>query len=240
VKPAWRRRFYRQALFALAPNWLQGLYRKAKAAPPDDNQDYSIVNNDDFAGRTGLAELVSAAHILKKFKSPYWQDQYTAVQWYGRTFFLSYYTQAALWHGVEARFPFLDVRLVDFACRVPPELKILRDGRTKWLLRQAMRDILPEPVRQRSDKGDFSPLFIRGLVGIGEARFNDYVQNGYLTRLGFVDKAKLARLFAAALANQKYPVMRFICFFFLENWLQQLFAGRGSSAPIDRALPINS
>lgn len=57
-------------------------------------------------------------------------------------------------HSVEARVPFLDYRLVEFALGLPDEFK-LREGTTKRVLRGAMKGILPEPVRSRQDKMGF-------------------------------------------------------------------------------------
>jgi asparagine synthase (glutamine-hydrolysing) len=47
--------------------------------------------------------------------------------------------------SVESRLPFLDYRLVEFAFNLPDELK-LKDGYTKYILRQAMKDRLPERI----------------------------------------------------------------------------------------------
>jgi asparagine synthase (glutamine-hydrolysing) len=51
-------------------------------------------------------------------------------------------------HRVEARVPFLDLRLVEVALRLAPELKV-RDGVEKWLLRHAFADVLPDYVAAR-------------------------------------------------------------------------------------------
>lgn len=47
--------------------------------------------------------------------------------------------------SVESRLPFLDYRLVEFAFNLPDDLK-LRNGYTKYVLRQAMKDRLPEEI----------------------------------------------------------------------------------------------
>jgi asparagine synthase (glutamine-hydrolysing) len=60
----------------------------------------------------------------------------------------------AMAHSVESRMPFLDYQLVEFAVNCPPSFK-LRDGWTKWLLRKAMKGILPEPIRLRRTKLGF-------------------------------------------------------------------------------------
>jgi len=54
----------------------------------------------------------------------------------------------AMAHGVETRFPFLDHRLVDFAARIPPRLK-LRGLREKHILRTATADLLPAEIAER-------------------------------------------------------------------------------------------
>jgi len=55
----------------------------------------------------------------------------------------------AMAHAVEGRFPFLDDRVVDFASRLPPEMKI-KVLNEKFLLKQAARGLIPESIRKRS------------------------------------------------------------------------------------------
>lgn len=84
-------------------------------------------------------------------------------------------------HSIEARVPFLDHRLVEFNLALGNSHKILR-GDTKRVLRSAMKDILPERVRNRRDKLGFAtpeqewfrgPL--RGLISDGiEATLSRY------------------------------------------------------------------
>jgi len=50
--------------------------------------------------------------------------------------------------------PFLDYRLVEYIYVLPDEYKI-RDGYTKYVLREALRDVLPEKIRLRTDKKGF-------------------------------------------------------------------------------------
>ncbi len=54
----------------------------------------------------------------------------------------------------EIRLPFLDYRLVNLLLPIDPEWK-LRDGWTKWIFRQAMKDWLPEGIVWRKDKQGF-------------------------------------------------------------------------------------
>ncbi len=56
--------------------------------------------------------------------------------------------------SVEARVPFLDYRLVEFLFSLPSNF-ILKNGYTKYTYREAMRGIIPEKIRLRTDKRGF-------------------------------------------------------------------------------------
>ncbi|WP_243372118.1 asparagine synthase (glutamine-hydrolyzing) [Microvirga solisilvae] len=58
-------------------------------------------------------------------------------------------------HSIEARVPFLDHRLVEFALGLEAEHK-LAGAETKKVLRQALSDVLPQEVRDRRDKLGFA------------------------------------------------------------------------------------
>jgi asparagine synthase (glutamine-hydrolysing) len=60
-------------------------------------------------------------------------------------------------HSLELRVPFLDHKLVEFAARLPAELKI-RHGRNKYLLKQLMQPLLPPQILRRGKKGFPLPI----------------------------------------------------------------------------------
>jgi asparagine synthase (glutamine-hydrolysing) len=64
--------------------------------------------------------------------------------------------------GLEARVPFLDHELVEFAGTIPPELKLADGG--KGVLKRASRGIVPDEVIDRT-KGYFPVPAIRQLAG---------------------------------------------------------------------------
>ena len=55
-------------------------------------------------------------------------------------------------HSLEVRPPFLDHRLVEFAASLPEDMKI-RGGKLKFLLRELMKDKLPQSVLTRKKEG---------------------------------------------------------------------------------------
>lgn len=62
-------------------------------------------------------------------------------------------TAAGARHGIECRHPLMDRRVVEFVLGVPPDL-FRRDGQSRWLMRRALRSVLPDDVRLNRDKTD--------------------------------------------------------------------------------------
>jgi asparagine synthase (glutamine-hydrolysing) len=91
-------------------------------------------------------------------------------------------------HAVEGRLPFLDHVLFDFTCRVPVGLKI-RGGVEKWLLREALRDVLPPAVYARRKHPftappltRFAPDFLRDHLSAAILRDSPFFDPAAVTR----------------------------------------------------------
>jgi asparagine synthase (glutamine-hydrolysing) len=69
---------------------------------------------------------------------------------------LRYADRNAMAHGREVRLPFLSHELVEFIFSLPGNFKI-RNGWTKWILRETMKNKLPEAITWRKDKVGFEP-----------------------------------------------------------------------------------
>jgi asparagine synthase (glutamine-hydrolysing) len=66
--------------------------------------------------------------------------------------------RASMAHGLECRSPFLDHRVVEFAARLPVDWRLHPRHGSKWILRQACRDLLPEQLNRRPKTGFGAPV----------------------------------------------------------------------------------
>ena len=69
---------------------------------------------------------------------------------------LRYADRNSMAHSCEVRLPFLSHELVDYIFSLPSHFKI-RDGFTKWILRKAVGELLPQTIVWRTDKIGFEP-----------------------------------------------------------------------------------
>jgi asparagine synthase (glutamine-hydrolysing) len=80
---------------------------------------------------------------LQILKSPYIYSNFEKIDMYAAAF------------RVEARHPFMDVRLIEF-CLGLPSNQSYSDGWSRVIMRRAMKGIVPDAIRWRADKADLS------------------------------------------------------------------------------------
>jgi asparagine synthase (glutamine-hydrolysing) len=97
--------------------------------------------------------------------------------------------------SVEGRFPFLDHRLIGFANRLHPRYK-MRVLREKHLLRQAMRERLPEGILRRHKQPYRAPDAAAFLGPQAPDYVNELMGKGCVARYGYFDPEKVERLVA--------------------------------------------
>ncbi|MGC2245683.1 MAG: asparagine synthase (glutamine-hydrolyzing) [Terriglobales bacterium] len=93
----------------------------------------------------GMADLMSETDELGGF-------QFLEVRSTLPDELLMYADKLSMAHGLELRVPFLDKEIVEYAERLPANLKV-RNGSRKWLHRQVCRDYLPESILKRPKRG---------------------------------------------------------------------------------------
>ncbi len=126
----------------------------------------------------------------------------------------------------EARLPFLDHRLVEFAYSLPSR-QLVRDGLTKVILRRAMSGVIPDVVRDRTDKVGFATPEREWLIG--PLRVQTEAALAGLRRRGLVPSSAIDQAWRRLLSGRGSSgnVWRLAN---LELWMRQ-FIDRAASMP---------
>ncbi len=128
--------------------------------------------------------------------------------------------------GLELRHPFHDRRVVEFALALPEDQR-RREDRSKFVLREAMSGCLPERVRTRRDKADFSHVFAEVL---GTADVRPFFEAPVTASLGWLRRdhtrrtyERMAGAYAAGDATYTVYVRRLWMLLGIEIWLKSGF-----------------
>jgi len=70
---------------------------------------------------------------------------------------LPFVDRLSMAHSVEVRPPFLDHRMIELAATIPGAMKI-KAGRVKHILKEAVRDLLPQDLLDRPKEGFIMPI----------------------------------------------------------------------------------
>ena len=103
---------------------------------------------------------------------------FTDLQTYLAEDILTKVDRMSMAHALEVRSPFLDHRMVEFACQLPIHFKI-KGRTTKRILKDAARGIIPDAILKRSKQGFQVPLgewFKNSLKSWAEQRLFAYDQ----------------------------------------------------------------
>jgi asparagine synthase (glutamine-hydrolysing) len=126
--------------------------------------------------------------------------------------------------GLEVRFPFLDRRLVDYVFSMPVALR-MRDGLTKYPIREGFRGLVPEKVLNRRDR----PPGNSGLLIGGVERNTDIItrllSSSRLAQEGYVASEVLAATFARASTKDLAAAQRLFRYMSVEKWLRRQQSG---------------
>ncbi len=113
-----------------------------------------------------------------------------------------YEDRSAMAWSREIRLPFLDYRLVNLLLPLDPQWK-MRDGWTKWIFRQAMKDWLPQPIVWRKDKQGFINPQSEWLKHELRPAIERFLlrEDLLIVRNGLIDRGALARRYQAYCAQ---------------------------------------
>ena len=156
-----------------------------------------------FARRTSLGDR--RTHLAPVFPSAAQQAIYSVVRSASQVVADELEERAASAAGIEQRHPFYDRSLAEFGLALP-ETQRFAHGRSKVVVRRALKDLLPPDVAARTDKAEFSTTFVDALDALGGAACFERLR---IEAIGWVDGATVRRRYARMmelyrLGNESY------------------------------------
>jgi asparagine synthase (glutamine-hydrolysing) len=131
--------------------------------------------------------------------------------------------QMSMAASLESRVPFLDHTLVEFTARLPERMK-LRRRTTKYVLRQGMKGVLPEPILTRPKMGFPTPVgaWFRGAY---RSVIEDYALGARSRARGVFDPAFVRNLVAEHQSGARDHSQRLWSLVNFEMWARQFIDG---------------
>jgi asparagine synthase (glutamine-hydrolysing) len=112
------------------------------------------------------------------------------------------YDRYSMSAGIEIRMPFLDHRVVSFLLSVPYDSKI-RNGYTKAILRDALRDIMPPNIVNRKSKIGYSAPLNEWISNEWKEFLMDTMNSQLFNNSNFVDKNETKKLMTNVMNAEK-------------------------------------
>lgn len=164
-----------------------------------------------LAQRQKGESLESARDLLQESVRLHWSLHFTGE-------FMTKVDGGAAYWSMEARAPFLDHELWDFATKLPAEVRF-RGGQTKAILREIVRRRLGEDVANRKKQGFTVPVE-RWLVEHWSRELGELGEGSRLAAGGWVNGAALGKAVKVALAGKRVP-QQLWWLLVLEFWLRR-------------------
>ena len=142
---------------------------------------------------------------------------------------LAYCDKLSMAASVETRVPYLDNEIVDFMCTVPPELKI-RGMTSKYLLREAVKDLVPAQIIRRRKAGFGTPIRTWLRRDLREM-VDDLLSPERIAARGYFDAAAVRRLITDDREGRSDNTYRIWALLTLEVW-HQVFLDQAQSQPL--------
>ena len=133
--------------------------------------------------------------------------------------------QMSMAASIESRVPFLDHYLVEFAAALPPRMK-LRGFTTKWILREAVRALLPSAILTRRKMG-FPVPFSEWMRGSGAGLARDVLLDARARQRGITNPGAVSALIDAHAYGSTDAGDAIWALLNLELWYRTFIDGEG-------------
>ena len=160
-------------------------------------------------------------------------DEYSEINkylyWEIKTFLvdhnLNYTDKMSMASGIEVRVPFLDLELVEYSVKIPPEMK-LKGNVVKYILKKTMESYLPFEIIYRPKTGFGAPVRQWVTHDLNE-KIQDYLGESSIIKRGIFDPLEISGLISdnkSGKVDASYSILALIA---IESWFRQFVDNNG-------------
>ena len=147
---------------------------------------------------------------------------------------LEYADRMSMANSLEVRAPFTDYRLFEFAMQVPQRMKV-RNMTTKWITRQAMRDILPQEVLTKKKMG-FNPPLPQWINGELKPVIRQFLSPAAIDRRGIFRPDAVQKLLRDHEEDRRDNALKIWALLMIEVWQRMYFDKQSEESVLESVL----
>jgi asparagine synthase (glutamine-hydrolysing) len=206
-----------EALAPLLPDGLLAAYRRLRWGG-------ALVGSETGVVRESLAGAVVEArspksrltrrHALRGLQISNLEDDTVPA-------FLEQLDFASARAGLELRHPYFDRRVVEYCVALPSDVR-LRDGWTRWIQREGLRDIVPADILWLPEKISLGGSLFSNIVRTHWQELTALVESGGGLAASFVDRAALADALRRGSSGEPQALSDLVAVLRTHWWLQGL------------------
>jgi asparagine synthase (glutamine-hydrolysing) len=198
----------------LAPFWFANRWKSLRKHTEYDHS--RIYFNPDFAEEIGLKHKLEIRNESQRASRDYMLE---ALEDGLLQYLMEAIDHIASAFSVECSHPFFDKRVVEFSLSLPSDQR-LRLGYSRWIMREALKGILPEMIRMRTNKANLSSNFDQRLLSSDEDALRNLATDDHHPIWRYADIIEFRKRFDRAKSD---PSNRDLMFLWAEanlaNWL---------------------
>ena len=143
---------------------------------------------------------------------------------------LHYFDRTSMLQSLEVRVPFLDHQVVEYCARIPTSLKV-RGLRTKHLLKEASRGLVPQRIIDKRKLGFFRGATSGWLQSQMQGAISDYLLGPSPRYAEFLDRQAVESLVARHRSGGAVDSNLLVAILMLEVWLES-YLPRAMGRPV--------
>lgn len=138
---------------------------------------------------------------------------------------LNYTDKMSMASGIEVRVPFLDLELVEYSAKIPPEMK-LKGNVVKYILKKTMESYLPHEIIYRPKTGFGAPVRQWVTHDLNE-KIQDYLGESSIIKRGIFDPLEISGLISDNKSGKIDASYSILALMAIESWFRQFVDNNG-------------